>query len=155
LRIGDWNPDERSLRVRGKRNKQRLVYAPDGTFAAVTDWLSARRRLQTTPAEALLFVRMHKGGGLTSYPLGSQGIYTILIERQQEAGIAEFTPHDLRRTFVGDLLDAGADIATVQKLAGHAHVATTAKYDRRPEAVKKKAAGLLHIPYQRPYGSDE
>jgi site-specific recombinase XerD len=155
LCIGDWNPDERSLAVRGKRNKQRLVYAPDGTFAAVTDWLTARRRLQTTPAEALLFVRMHKGGGLTSYPLGSQGIYTILIARQKEAGIAEFTPHDLRRTFVGDLLDAGADIATVQKLAGHANVATTARYDRRPEAVKKKASGLLHIPYQRPYGSDE
>jgi site-specific recombinase XerD len=152
LCISDWNPEERSLTVRGKRNKQRLVYAPDGTFAAVTDWLSARRRLQTTPAEALLFVRMHKGGGLTRYPLGAQGIYTILIERQQEAGIAAFTPHDLRRTFVGDLLDAGADIATVQKLAGHANVATTAKYDRRPEAVKKKAAGLLHIPYQRPYG---
>lgn len=156
LSVGDWNPEQGSLTVRGKRNKQRLVYAPPGTFSAITDWLVARRAAhdETLPG-SLLFVRMHKGGSLTSYPLGSQGIYTILIGRQQEAGIAAFTPHDLRRTFVGDLLDAGADIATVQKLAGHANVATTAKYDRRPEAVKKKAAGLLHIPYQRPYSADE
>jgi site-specific recombinase XerD len=44
------------------------------------------------------------------------------------------------------VLDAGADLAVVQRLAGHRQISTTAVYDKRGEAAKLKATKLLRIP---------
>jgi integrase len=44
----------------------------------------------------------------------------------------EIRPHDLRGTVAGELLDTGTGLATVARLLGHANVAITVRYDRRP-----------------------
>lgn len=144
LTIGDWTRDTAELRIRqGKGNKQRQVYLVAGAARALEDWLQVRG---VWPGP--LFVAINKGGNLGTRHLTAQAVYNVLHKRARAAGITDLSPHDLRRTFVGDLLDAGADIATVQQLAGHANVQTTARYDRRGEAAKRKAIDLLHVPYQ-------
>ncbi|MCB0085426.1 MAG: site-specific integrase, partial [Caldilineaceae bacterium] len=73
----------------------------------------------------------------------------ILQKRGHQAGVNPFSPHDVRRTFAGELLDANTDLVTVQKLMGHSNPQTTASYDRRGEAVKRKAVQKLHAPWRR------
>jgi site-specific recombinase XerD len=94
-----------------------------------------------------LFCPVHKSGKVRVEVMTDQAIMKILKKRGFQTDLEPFSPHDQRRTFISDLLDAGADIATVQKLAGHASVTTTARYDRRGEEAKSKATDLLEIPY--------
>lgn len=53
----------------------------------------------------------------------------------------------LRRTFVGDALDSGADLSVVSQLVGHTNPATTASYDRRGHTARRAAVDGMHLPY--------
>ncbi|MBZ0293658.1 MAG: tyrosine-type recombinase/integrase [Anaerolineae bacterium] len=137
--LADYDPDSGQLRViAGKGHKDRTVYVSNGAQDALHDWLHERGD-QPGP----LFAPVNKGGNIryesdgTPVAMSAQAIYSLLKKRAEAAGVKDFSPHDLRRTFVGDLLDRGVDIVTVQKLAGHASVTTTGRYDRRPEQVKQ------------------
>jgi site-specific recombinase XerD len=142
LDLADYNVEDGQLKIKGKGNKERTAYVTGGSAQALADWLGVRGS-----KAGALFVAVNKGGVLGDGRLTSQAIYNMLQKRADEAGVKSFSPHDMRRTFVSDLLDAGADITIVSKMAGHASVITTARYDRRPEEAKRKAASLLHVPY--------
>jgi integrase len=94
-----------------------------------------------------LFAPVLKSGKINRKRMNPPSIYDMLKKRARQAGVPDFSPHDLRRTFVGDMLDRGVDIATVANIAGHASVDTTRRYDRRPDETKKQAATKLHFPY--------
>jgi integrase len=111
------------------------------------EWLRARGD-QPGP----LFLAVNKAGRIDPElrRLTTQSVYSMVDRLARKANVKHFSPHDCRRTFGGDLLDAGVDAATVQKMLGHASLATTGRYDRRTEEAKKRAAGRLHIPYVGP-----
>ena len=139
----DFDPETGELRVRhGKGNKQRLVYLAQGGRDAIRAWLQLR-----DDADGPLLCPVRKGGSIETRRMTDQAVLYRLRRRAKQANVAHFTAHDLRRSFISHLLDAGGDISTVQQLAGHASVTTTQRYDRRGEATKRKAASLLHVPY--------
>lgn len=144
LDLGDYNWDTATIRVRhGKGDKERLMPVIAGAGDALADWIE-KRGDWTGP----LFNRILKSDQLTHKRLTGQAFYQIIVDRCGMAGVLLFTPHDLRRTFAGDLLDAGADLSTVQKLMGHSDTKTTASYDRRDSRVKRSAVDKLHFPYR-------
>ncbi|RYX81102.1 integrase [bacterium] len=146
LDVNDYDAQSGAVTVRrGKGSKARITYLPTGGQTRVMRWLELRDQ-KGVPSEGPLFLPIHRSGKIFDERLTDQSILAMLQRRALGAGIRSFSPHDLRRTFISDLLDAGADIATVQKLAGHSNVQTTARYDRRGEVAKQKAASLLHIP---------
>jgi len=144
LDLCDFNSRARSLKVRGaKGEKDRIVYLPVAGCAAIQDWIAVRGL-----APGALLYPLDKAKRMIVKRMSEQGITVALQRRGKKAGVAAFSPHDLRRTFISDLLDAGADIVTVSQLAGHSSPSVTSKYDRRGEAAKLRAVDLLNVPYK-------
>lgn len=145
LDMTHWVPAERALLYRGKGDKERVVHLAPDALPYLSAWLRTRG---TRPGP--LFTPVIKSGRvLAERRLSGQAIGRMLGRRGVEAGIPHATPHDLRRTFAGDLLDAGADLSAVSKAMGHASTDTTVRYDRRPLAAQRAATDRLTLPPPR------
>ena len=144
LDVVDFHPEDGVLTIRGKGGQARSSHVVEGTRAVLERWLRARGI-----AAGPMFFPLTKAGHLVPKPLTCEGVAHILVKRAGTANVKRFSCHDLRRSFVTNLLDAGADLAVVQKLAGHRQIGTTAIYDKRGEAAKLKAVQLVRIPIGR------
>lgn len=143
LDLADFNRETGALTVRsGKGRKDRSVYATNGARAALEHWLDLRGE-----EPGALLCPVSKSGTVEVRRLSPQAVLNVCHKRAGGAKLEPFAPHDLRRSCVSALLDAGADLSVVQKLAGHASPVTTARYDRRGERAKLEAAELLHVPF--------
>lgn len=141
LNLSDFIARENKLRILGKGSKQREVFLSEDAALALEGWLSQRgRRLGP------LFTRVTKGGKVKLERLSAQAVYYVLKNRQKQAGLESFTPHDLRRTTITDLLTAEVDVLTVSAIAGHNSSDTTRRYDRRSEESKRQAVERLRSP---------
>ena len=112
------------LMVRGKGGKERLAPLNDHARGAIKGYLSVRPIFLAAgdKANPWLFPSRGKARRLTA-----RRVAQLLDETATEAGIdpARFSPHVLRHAFATHLLEGGADLRAVQKLLGHADIATT------------------------------
>ncbi|MEO5366551.1 MAG: tyrosine recombinase XerC [Magnetococcus sp. WYHC-3] len=123
LNRADVDLTGRSVRVRGKGDKDRLVPLGRMSVLALEAWLELRcGQSPLGPTEALFVGR--SGGRLT--PREPQR----LLERlRQGLDLPEgTTPHALRHAFATHLLQAGADLRAIQEMLGHSSLATTQRY---------------------------
>ncbi|MEO8814936.1 MAG: site-specific tyrosine recombinase XerD [Mycobacterium sp.] len=125
LDVDDIDVRDRSVLLRGKGGKQRLVPVGRPAVAALDAYLVRGRpelalRGRGTPA-----VFLNARGGR----LSRQSAWQVLQTAAERAGItANVSPHTLRHSFATHLLDGGADVRVVQELLGHASVTTTQIY---------------------------
>lgn len=111
----------------------RIVYPPGSAWQMLSEGSAKGLKARDRGLPCAACVK----GGLTNERLTDQAVYFVITELIKKTGIEQFSPHDLRGSFISFLLDNGHDIKTVADIVGHADVRTTAGYDRRGEQRKK------------------
>jgi integrase/recombinase XerC len=127
INITDMDFSGRSVRVRGKGRKERIVPFGDHASDALQEYLQKARPVLTgkkIPSSEEPFFVNFKGNRLTT-----RGIYGIITKYlKMVAPFRNLTPHSLRHTFATHLLEGGADLRSVQELLGHSRMSSTQIY---------------------------
>ena len=139
LRVDDIDFSELIIRVRGKGKKERLVPVGEPALWAIqTYWNS----LMQPP---LGVQPVFRADTTKAAPLSPLQLARRLKNYLVVAGLdPALTPHKLRHSYATHLLDAGADLRSVQELLGHAHLITTQVYTHVTTERLKKAYDAAH-----------
>ena len=140
LKISDCNLEAGFVRTMGKGSKERVVPMGDKAIEALKEYLSAARpgflKDRQVP-HIFLTVR--------GRPMTRQGFWKLIKNYGKEALIAKkITPHSVRHSFASHLLEAGADLRSVQVMLGHTDISTTQIYTHVTRARLKELHEQCH-----------
>ena len=125
LDVDDVDTQSRSVLLRGKGGKQRLVPIGRPAVSALDNYLVRGRPDLANRGKGTPAIFLNARGGR----LSRQSAWQVLQDSAAAAGIASaVSPHTMRHSFATHLLDGGADVRVVQELLGHASVTTTQIY---------------------------
>jgi site-specific recombinase XerD len=124
LLLGNLDLKRRTLHIQdGKGAKDRIVYISNDALQALLEYLRIR------PANKVKRVFLVEKGPLTGQPLSIRGIQKRMEHYARKANL-KISCHHLRHTMATQMLNADADLATIQDLLGHNSIRTTQRYCR-------------------------
>jgi len=127
LNRNDMDRKEKAVKVKGKGGKERILPVGEKALEAVNDYLrvsnSAQKKNAQSAACPALFLN-NRGGRLTTRSIAR------MINKYVNCSSFSHPvhPHAIRHTFATHMLDAGADLRTIQEFLGHSSLSTTQKY---------------------------
>ena len=122
LRIVNINIDDLSLKVTGKRNKERVIPITSGLRQSINDYIIERNKLDIDKNEFLFITKKGK-------KLYAKLVYRIVNNYLTlVTTIDKRSPHIIRHTFATHMLNAGADLNAIKEILGHANLSATQVY---------------------------
>lgn len=123
------------LVAQGKGNKQRLVPLSQKLLAELRNWWRVHRHPQ--------WIFPGRNG---DQPISVAALQRAVTRSARAAGLTKRpSTHTLRHTFATELLEAGIDLITIQKILGHTSLTTTARYTHVRRDRLRAAAGVLDL----------
>lgn len=127
LNVMDLDFDQALVKVRGKGRKERIVPVGASAREVLQEYLAktkeVRKKADADVFNSPLFLNL-RGARITE-----RSIARIVDDATKKSGIGrKISPHALRHTFATHLLNAGADLRSIQELLGHESLSTTQKY---------------------------
>ena len=143
LKTSNINLDAGYVRTLGKGSKERIVPMGEKAMEALKEHLSdGRQKMEKGATSPYLFLN------LRGEPITRQGFWKIIKRHGRDALIKKkITPHSIRHSFASHLLEAGADLRSVQVMLGHADISTTQIYTH---VTRERLKGLHERCHPRP-----
>lgn len=126
LNVQDLEKQEGLIRVRGKGNRERIVPIGSEAIRTIEDYLRLqRKKKETRDGKENFPIFMNRWGKRMT----ARGVwYRMSLYFREREDFKGASPHTLRHSFATQLLDAGADLRSIQELLGHQSLGTTQRY---------------------------
>lgn len=140
LKLNDVDFREMTIRVTGKGKKERLLPFGSKALDSMKDYLLAFSSIRERGSSPDAFFLNLRGGCLTA-----RSIRRIVDKYIKQTSImTKISPHSIRHSFATHLLNAGADLRSIQELLGHSSLSTTQKYTHLDAAKLQEVYDRTH-----------